>query len=253
LPYTKSYHSMATYKNGINGPFKGKVGSVVGSSWKGIDYLKGLPKKSTKPVTEKTKATRSSFAFVHKWLNPIQELVKIGFANYHPHMSGRNAALSYNLTKALIRRGDDFEIDYPVALFSYGKLPGVAGLNINMKDAQTLLISWDPKSTGGDTSPSDALMSFVYCPELFTADARVGQASRNAGQAELLLPGNFTNKRIEVQIAFKSIINDGVSTSQYAGCLRLDLAKPENGTLDSETAASYCAPVSIGNGFLLGR
>ncbi len=242
---------MASYKNGINGSFKGKVGSVVGSSWKGLDYIKSLPKKSTKPVTEKKKATQSAFAFVHKWLNPIQELVKIGFATYHPRMSGRNAALSYNLTKALIRTDDGFKIDYAAALFSYGNLPGTTGLNISMKDSQTLLISWDPKSKDGDASQSDVLMSLVYCPELFTADARLGQASRNAGQAELLLPAYFTDKRIEVQIAFKSIRNDSVSTSQYAGCLRLDLTQQETEAMDLKTAASYCAPVSINNGLLL--
>ena len=31
-----------------NGPFSGKAGSVIGSSWRGIYYIKGLQKTITK-------------------------------------------------------------------------------------------------------------------------------------------------------------------------------------------------------------
>lgn len=42
---------MGTIRQGANGSFRGKAGSVIGSSWKGIDYIKGLPKKRTKGAT----------------------------------------------------------------------------------------------------------------------------------------------------------------------------------------------------------
>ncbi|MFB2118987.1 hypothetical protein [Parapedobacter sp. 2B3] len=41
---------MGIIKKGINGPFKGKAGSVVGSSWKKIDYIKGLQRKKAPSV-----------------------------------------------------------------------------------------------------------------------------------------------------------------------------------------------------------
>lgn len=34
---------MGTIKQGILGGFSGKVGNVVGASWKGIDYIRSLP------------------------------------------------------------------------------------------------------------------------------------------------------------------------------------------------------------------
>jgi len=37
---------MGSYSKGANGIFSGKVGSIIGSSWRSIDYLKGLPKKA---------------------------------------------------------------------------------------------------------------------------------------------------------------------------------------------------------------
>ncbi|WP_262249124.1 DUF6266 family protein, partial [Parapedobacter soli] len=43
---------MAKFINGANGTFSGKVGSVIGASWRGIHYLRGLAKKSNVPATE---------------------------------------------------------------------------------------------------------------------------------------------------------------------------------------------------------
>ncbi len=44
---------MGRIKQGANGGFSGKAGSVIGSSWKGIEYIKGRPKVSNKPATQR--------------------------------------------------------------------------------------------------------------------------------------------------------------------------------------------------------
>lgn len=46
---------MGTYKNGIAGPFSGKIGGVVGSGWKGIDYIRSIPRKSKGPPSDRQK------------------------------------------------------------------------------------------------------------------------------------------------------------------------------------------------------
>ena len=42
---------MGTIKSGILGGFSGNVGNVVGSSWKGVDYMKSLPTSVHNPRT----------------------------------------------------------------------------------------------------------------------------------------------------------------------------------------------------------
>jgi hypothetical protein len=42
---------MGTIKQGILGGFSGKVGTVVGASWKGIAYMRSLPQKVKNPRT----------------------------------------------------------------------------------------------------------------------------------------------------------------------------------------------------------
>jgi len=37
---------MGTYNKGILGAFYGKVGTVVGSTWRGKDVMRSLPRKS---------------------------------------------------------------------------------------------------------------------------------------------------------------------------------------------------------------
>lgn len=41
---------MGQLTHGINGPVKGKVGAIIGSSWKGIPYVKGPYKKRNHTV-----------------------------------------------------------------------------------------------------------------------------------------------------------------------------------------------------------
>ena len=57
--------------NGIYGSFEGKVGTVVGSSWKGIPYIKSAYKQRTKKVSEKELANRNKFAMAQAWLKPL--------------------------------------------------------------------------------------------------------------------------------------------------------------------------------------
>ena len=42
---------MGIIKKGILGGFSGKVGNVVGASWKGIDYIRSLPSTVRNPRT----------------------------------------------------------------------------------------------------------------------------------------------------------------------------------------------------------
>ena len=52
---------MGKIKQGILGGFKGKVGTVIGSSWNGIAYMKGLPQSQKDPKTPAQVAQRNFF------------------------------------------------------------------------------------------------------------------------------------------------------------------------------------------------
>jgi hypothetical protein len=52
---------MGKIKQGILGGFKGKVGTVIGSSWNGIAYMKGLPQSVRNPRTDAQVQQRNFF------------------------------------------------------------------------------------------------------------------------------------------------------------------------------------------------
>ncbi len=74
---------MAKFNDGINGPFKGKVGTVVGATWKGIHYMRSLPSERTSPPTQRrngepekmgafAKLATTHYPICSNWLEGIQ-------------------------------------------------------------------------------------------------------------------------------------------------------------------------------------
>ncbi|WP_256011165.1 DUF6266 family protein [Desertivirga xinjiangensis] len=235
---------MARYKNGINGPFRGKAGSVVGCKWKEIDYIRGLPKRSSKPPTKKKATAQQVFAFVQKWLKPINGLVNVGFADVHPNRTGLMSAHSYNQLNALAGGYPNMEIDYSKARFSMGSLRPASSASMQLINDHTLLIEWDT-SWDSTCSYDDSLMYFIYFPDLgqvmLPGESR--SAQRKDGRLIVNLEKEFINSRLEVQIAFKSVLTSAVSTSQYLGGIRFDAEVPEIPTV--KEPREFCATVSL--------
>lgn len=59
---------MGTIKQGILGGFSGKVGTAIGSSWKGISYMRGRAQSVKNPRTEGQMEQRSKFALTLDFL-----------------------------------------------------------------------------------------------------------------------------------------------------------------------------------------
>src|SRR5690554_7117185 len=97
---------MGTLKEGVFGGFSGRVGKVVGASWRDIYYIRSLPSKVNDPKTEKQIKQRSRFSVVMEFLKTITPFIRIGFQS---HASGRmtafNAAMSYNMRRG-VKQGE---------------------------------------------------------------------------------------------------------------------------------------------------
>ncbi len=116
---------MGTYKKGILGSFSGKVGTVVGSSWNGIEYMRSLPKPSSKAPTNLQLIQRAKFGLVNGFLQPISMLVNLGYKSLAFQKTGYNLATSEIIAEAISGVYPDLEIDFSKVLFSKGSLTGV--------------------------------------------------------------------------------------------------------------------------------
>src|SRR5690606_7859998 len=155
---------------GINGPIRGKVGNVVGSSWRGIPYLKSLPKRK-KPPTEGEKINRFIFSMTQQWLQPLAEFLKVGFRDYSQTSSGVNAAKAYMYKHALIKDGYNSRIDPSLMKISHGELPLSNDIQMEVEKSNNhlgyLTVSWDTagaiqgKKLDKNFSPEDQVIVAV--------------------------------------------------------------------------------------------
>ena len=72
---------MGSYVKGILGNFTGKVGTVIGSNWKSINYMKSLPgKRKGMPSSDKVEQ-QLKFALMLRFHEAFQSLLTLTFAN----------------------------------------------------------------------------------------------------------------------------------------------------------------------------
>ena len=82
---------MGKIKQGILGGFKGKVGTVIGSSWNGIAYMKGQAQSVRNPKTAAQMTQRNFFKEVQELAAQISnEQLAFLFPNSPKNMTRRN-------------------------------------------------------------------------------------------------------------------------------------------------------------------
>ena len=142
---------MGTIKRGILGGFKNKVGSVIGSSWKGIDTMRSMPLSVANPRTTKQIAVRSNFKTLVTATSKVNStLIRPYWARFAKQMTGSNAFIreNYDLFKnpAILFSEN--------AILSKGKLDMVT--NVVVTDTvypASLVVSFDGNNgTYGDAS-----------------------------------------------------------------------------------------------------
>ena len=165
---------MGTIKQGILGGFSGKVGTVIGGNWKGIDYMRSKAASVSNPKTEAQLDQRARFGAALAFLQPITPFVRVGFKNYAVKMTAFNSAMSYNLNNALVGAYPDYAIDYNNALVSRGTLATALNALASSNDPNTVTFTWEDNSTQGNANATDQAMllgnvifSYVFRIELY--------------------------------------------------------------------------------------
>ena len=97
---------MGKIKQGILGGFKGKVGTVIGASWNGIAYMRGLPQSIKNPKTPAQQAQRDFFREVQDLVGQLSyEQLLFLFPNSAKGMSRRNLLVKQLTADPLIAEG----------------------------------------------------------------------------------------------------------------------------------------------------
>jgi len=204
--------------NGINGPFSGKVGTVVGYVSRGKPIMRGLPNinKSRKPSPSQAQQ-RVKFSLMNKFLGPVIPFLNITNKTDNPDLSGYNKAFSYNVKNAISGSYPDLAINYEMALLTRGDLPNVKQSSAVSATTGKITLSWTDNSGSGQASSGDKAFVAVYCPEkALSWEYGLELAERSAGRF-LFDVANFSGYLVHVYMGFLSANGNEVSDSLYVG------------------------------------
>lgn len=207
---------MGTIKQGILGGFSGKVGTVIGGSWKGISYMRSQAQSVKNPRTEAQMEQRGKFAITLAFLKPITAYIRTGYKNYANKQTAFNAAMSYICKNAISGTFPEYELDYSQALVSRGSLTPAEDGTATAADGK-ITFAWLNNSGVGNALATDLAMPLVLNKDKDEAVFNTASVNRSVGSVDVNLPADWVGDQVEVYLAFVSADGKSVSNSVYLG------------------------------------
>ena len=209
---------MGRLVSGINGPIIGKVGTVIGSTWKGKPYLKGV--NSTRRTAKRgvyEKAYQSDFSILHYWLKPVLGFVREGFNGYSNEVHAFNAAKSLALKNAFRGERGNRVLDPTLVQLSWGDLTLPESISVEKTGDLELTFNWDTSvNIQNGTNASDQAMLLAYNDQkkksVFTTTGQFRKTGSDQLKISSDFPGNY-----HVYIAFRAHDRSRQSASVYLG------------------------------------
>lgn len=195
---------MGIIEQGINGPFKGKAGSVVGSSWKKISYIKGLQrKKETKRTPTPQQALQQQrFKLLNDFLHPLsKKILSVGLKPFLAKATSVSAAFSLNYDRAFSENGNDISLNYEALQFSHGSLC-TAGAEKAWIENNKVSVSWNTKTYGMGGEMDDIAYVVVYHAGMNQFFSDEQEATRQDGITHIYLAGHRADAGLHVWLFF---------------------------------------------------
>ncbi|HWW39802.1 DUF6266 family protein [Pedobacter sp.] len=210
---------MGKFLKGILGGFSGKIGNVIGAVWRGVDYMRSLPRKSGKPATEAQLIPRLKMKVVVGFLRSINDLIKLGYQSYKGKQTPMNAAVAFHIDKAITGVYPNLNINFPKVVFSKGRLLRPSAPGVESVTPTKIKFEWlnNAPATGSSTAATDMATLLLYNPgkEQFVAAEDV--AARSALTFTLDVPAEWIGDDVHAWMSFVGVNRKEVSDSVYVG------------------------------------
>ena len=138
---------MGKIKQGILGGFKGKVGTVIGASWNGIAYMKGLPQSQKDPKTAAQMAQRAFFKEIQDLVGQLSAEQQIFLIPSTPQGMTRRNMLAKQLAEDPVVTADSKAVNLAnlktIGNAPSADLPDVTVSADNVEGSDVLKMHWD--------------------------------------------------------------------------------------------------------------
>jgi hypothetical protein len=211
---------MGKINSGILGAFSGKVGPVIGSSWKGIGVIRSRPPRKRRRSTEAQLMQMAKLKLMTPFVRPLTGLLNRTYGNTVYRMSCFNKALSYNMRNAISGAYPAFTVNYPRLVLGVGDLLNPENVSVLSAAAGQISFNWTDNSGEGSARATDKAFVAIYCEALGCWITRDPGPQRNAGSHTLEVVA-FRGRTVHTYIGFLSADAQFVSTSLYGGLVNI--------------------------------
>ena len=208
---------MGTYNKGILGAFSGKVGPVVGASWRGKEIMRSLPKKTHRLPTLLQAQQRLKFSTALSFLNPLYPILSRYYGKNTGEQTRLNRATSYMMKEALVYNDPDFDIQFNRVQIAKGDLLGVEAGVVTSTIANTLTFTWTDNSGQGEALATDNLVVAAYNEDNNLMLYSLAVANRSAGTGAMVIPSYLSGLKLQVWATFAAADEKKNATSVYLG------------------------------------
>jgi hypothetical protein len=207
---------MGTINKGILGGFSGTVGTVVGASWRGIEYMRSRSNRRTFTSSQRQIEQQLKFSLLTRFQQPLNGLLNQSFRSYAVKMTGANSALGYNLRNAVSGAYPTYTVNYSMFLISRGDLPNAQAPTATAGGDGLVNFAWTNNAGNGKAKANDKAILVIYCLEMRQCVYITEGAERSEGTASVDVTG-FAGKTVQTWIGFISDSGREIATSIYTG------------------------------------
>jgi len=205
---------MGIILQGILGPISGRVGPVVGGSWKGIGYLRTLPPSVAQPNTAAQQAQKTKMSnavsvakqFLAQIIKPLNDRFAVKMSGYNLWIS-RNSQEFATLPPAVPQN----------IVFSEGTLTGfdtLAGSSIT--PTSSVDYTWIDNSGTGTATATDEVYAAVMNNTTGAFGQDGGSVARAAGALSITMSEPVAlGDKLDGYLAFRTANGFAVSNSEY--------------------------------------
>lgn len=211
---------MATLNQGILGGVSGKVGPVVGTSWKGKAVIRSKALSIHDPKTQAQLEERARFALLMHFIARVYGFIKMGFKSLAVDMTEADYALKANHTNGVTGTYPNFSINYQGFVLAKGNVDLPYNPSAS-NDGSDLTFQWTDNSGVGNAKAEDQAMVLVFNTAKNQAVYNLEAAVRSDRTYSMALPSAWTGDTVEVYMAFRRQDTSEASDSVYLGSITL--------------------------------
>ena len=208
---------MAVIKQGILGGFSGKVGGIVGTSWKGIGVMKAMPLSVANPKTSGQVNNRNRNTGVLRFAQEVgTTFIRTYWNRFAKGMSGFNDFMSVNYASF---NGATGLYDDSKMFTSVGKLQQMNVTSATGNHSANLVANFSARSAAADYVVGDLVDTHFFNIDKGVGVTEMGTAAAAVSVTVTCPDGWLASEQVDAFVSCRRADGTAVSTSAMATCI----------------------------------